>query len=90
VLPEAILHAGVFLDVLLLAACAAILILGLWTLRHPATFWEQFNPYLRPYGRFTLVLGRMIGSLWACGAALGCILFIGNAVKAGLDHRWIR
>lgn len=89
-LPEAILHAGVLFDVLLLGACIAILMLGLWTVRHPAAFWEQFNPYLRPQGTITLALGRVIGSLWASGAALGCVLFIGNAVKAALDHRWIR
>lgn len=89
-LPNSILQAGALLDVLLFAACGMILILGLWIARNPAAFWDQFNPYLSPYSKTTLNLGRVIGSLWTCGAVCGCVLFVGSAVRAGLDHRWIR
>jgi hypothetical protein len=88
-LPDALMHAGALVELLLALGCAAIFVLGIWITRNPAGFWDQFNPYLKPYSRFTLGLGRLIGSLWAAGAFLGCILFIGNAIQAGLHHRWI-
>jgi hypothetical protein len=90
VLPDALLHAGALLDVLVSAGCFMILLIGLWIARNPAAFWDRFNPYLKPYSRFTLRLGRLIGSLWAVGAVAGCILFIGNAIQAGIHHHWFR
>ena len=84
------MHTGVLIDVLLLAVCSAILVLGIWIAKNPAAFWDQFNPFLKPYNRFTLRLGRVIGSLWTIGAVAGCILFVGNAIQAGLHHRWLR
>jgi hypothetical protein len=90
VLPNALLHAGVLIDLLLCAACFGILLLGLWIARHSAAFWDQFNPYLKPYSRLTLALGQLIGSLWAIGAVFGCVLFMGNAIQAGLHHHWIK
>ena len=82
-------NAGALLDFLLTAACFGILLLGIWILRNPAAFWDQFNPYLKPYGWFTLILGRVIGSLWASGAVFGCIILVGNAIRAGLHHHWL-
>lgn len=90
VLPDSLMHAGALVDLLLFAGCFAILLLGLWIARNPAAFWDHFNPYLQPYGRFTLGLGRVIGSLWALGAVAGCVLFVGNAIQAAMRHRWIK
>lgn len=84
-----IANAGALPDLLLAVACSGVLVLGTWMLRNPAAFWDHFNPYLKPYGRFTLVLGRVVGSLWAFGAVLGCIILVGNAIRAGLHHHWI-
>lgn len=78
------------MDLVLLATCFSILLGGLWIFKNPVGFWDQFNPYLKPYGRITLALGRVIGSLWAFGAALGCIILIGNVIREGLHHHWIR
>ena len=89
-LPDALLHTGVVTDLLLFAVCFGILVLGIWIARYPAAFWDQFNPFLKPYNHFTLGLGRVIGSLWTVGAVSGCILFVGNAIQAGLHHRWLR
>ena len=78
------------MSVLFSAVCLTVLMTGIWILRNPAGFWDRFNPYLKPYHHVTLVLGRIIGSLWAFGAALGCVVFIGNAIRASLQHHWIR
>jgi hypothetical protein len=90
VLSEALLHTGVLVNILLSGVSVSVLLLGLWIWRDQVAFWDQFNPYLKPYSRFTLRLGRVIGSLWAFGAIVGCILFLGNAVQAALQHHWIR
>lgn len=87
-LPDSLLHAGMLVELALAASCFGILFLGIWIFCNPVTFWDQFNPYLKPYTRFTLALGRVIGSLWVSGAVFGCILLLGNAVRAGLRHRW--
>ena len=87
---EALAHAGALVDLLLFITCFVILRAGLWICRNPVGFWDQFNPYLKPYGQFTLVLGRVIGSLWALGAALGCVVLIGNAIRESLLHHWVR
>ncbi|HWC16226.1 MAG TPA: hypothetical protein VG498_04400 [Terriglobales bacterium] len=87
---DLVAHAGVLVDVLLFATCFVILLGGLWIYKNPVGFWDQFNPYLRPYGRLTLALGKVIGSLWAFGAVLGCIVLIGNAIRQSLHHHWIR
>jgi ABC-type transport system involved in multi-copper enzyme maturation permease subunit len=81
--------AGAVTDSIVFAICAGILLFGCWVIRNPVLFWEQFNPYLKPYGRATLALGRMIGSLWALGAALGCVITFGDAVRATLHHHWM-
>ena len=82
-------RAGALIDLLLCAACLAILFGGLWIVRNPENFWDQFNPYLKPYHRATLALGKVIGTLWAFGAALGCVVLIGNAIRESLRHHWI-
>ena len=84
------MHAGVLVDLGLAVACFGILALGIWILRNPEAFWDQFNPYLKPYGSFTLRLGRAIGSLWSLGAVLGCIIAVGNAVRDAMNHHWFR
>jgi len=87
--PEAFSHVGALADLFFLITCFAVLRAGLWIYRNPVGFWDQFNPYLKPYGIFTLALGKLIGSLWAFGAALGCILFTGNAIRESLRHHWL-
>jgi hypothetical protein len=82
-------HAGVLGNLLLAAVCFAVLWLGLWMVRYPSAFWDQFNPYLKPYSRSVIFLGRVIGSLWAAGAVSGCILLFGNAIRAGLNRHWM-
>lgn len=84
------MHAGVLADLVVATACFGILVLGVWISRNPSAFWDQFNPYLKPYGRFTLRLGRVIGSLWSFGATFGCIIALGNAIRDGLHHHWLR
>jgi len=86
----ALAHVGALVDLLLFVTCFSILLAGLWICENPVRFWDQFNPYLKPYGQFTLALGRVIGSLWAFGAALGCIVLIGNAIRESLRHHWVR
>jgi hypothetical protein len=86
---DSLSNAAALPDFLLASACLGILMLGIWILRNPAAFWDQFNPYLKPYGALTLLLGRTIGSLWAFGAVFGCVMLLGNAVRAGLQHHWI-
>jgi hypothetical protein len=83
-------HAGVLVDLLLASGCFVVLVLGIWIFRNPGAFWDEFNPYLRPYGRFSLGLGRLIGSLWSFGAIFGCILALGNAIRAGVHHHWLK
>lgn len=87
---DGLLRAGALLNVLFSAMCFAVLVTGVWIFRNPVGFWDQFNPYLKPYHRLTLALGKLIGSLWAFGAALGCFVFIANAIRASLQHHWIR
>lgn len=72
------------------AICFTVLLTGVCIFRNPAGFWDQFNPYLKPYHRLTLALGKIIGSLWALGATVGCFIFIGNAIRASLQHHWMR
>jgi hypothetical protein len=87
---DVFLRAGALINVFSCAVCFAVLAMGVWMFRNPAGFWDQFNPYLKPYHRVTLILGKIIGSLWAFGAAFGCFVFIGNAIRASLNHHWIR
>jgi hypothetical protein len=87
---DAIAHTGALIDILLALVCGGILAFGLRILRNPVAFWDQFNPYLKPYGRSTLILGRVIGSLWTFSAASACIILVGNAVRASLLHHWVR
>ena len=87
---DGLLRAGALLNVLFSAMCFAVLVTGVWIFRNPVGFWDQFNPYLKPYHRLTLALGKLIGSLLAFGAALGCFVFIANAIRASLQHHWIR
>ena len=87
---EVLFRAGALINLVFSAICFAVLVTGVWIFRHPAGFWDQFNPYLKPYHRLTLVLGKLIGSLWALGAAVGCFVFIGSAIRASLQHHWIR
>ena len=87
---DTIAHTGALIDLLLAAFCLGILVFGIWILRNPVAFWDQFNPYLRPYGRPTLILGRVIGSLWAVSAVSACVILIGNAARASVNHHWIR
>jgi hypothetical protein len=87
---DLLFRAGALVDLLLCAICFAVLLTGVWIWRNPAGFWDQFNPYLQPYHRATLVLGKVIGSLWAFGAALACVVLIGNAIRESLRHHWIR
>jgi len=82
-------HAGAIADFAGFGFCAGILILGYWIVRDPVLFWEQFNPYLKPYGSLTLALGRAIGSLWAFGAAFGCVITFGDGVRAIFGHHWV-
>jgi hypothetical protein len=89
-IPDFLMHAGVLVDLILATACFGILVLGVWIYRNPGAFWDQFNPYLKPYGHFTLGLGRVIGSLWSFGAILGCIIAVGNAVRHGVHHHWLK
>jgi len=89
-IPNSLMHIGVMADLALATACFGILVLGIWICRNPGAFWDQFNPYLKPYGRFTLGLGRMIGSLWSFGAVFGCIIAVGNAVRDGMQHHWLK
>ena len=86
---DSVARSGALVNFLLAGVCFGILILGVWIARNPGPFWDQFNPYLKPYGRFTLALGRVIGSLWAFGAVFGCAILVGNAIRAGLSHHWI-
>jgi len=88
--PDSLMPAGMVVDLVLAFACLAILALGVWICRNPGAFWDQFNPYLKPYGRFALGLGRVIGSLWSFGAVLGCIIAMGNAVRDAIRHHWLR
>jgi len=87
-IPDSLMHAGLLVDLELATACFGILVLGVWICRHPAAFWDQFNPYLKPYRRLTLGLGRVIGSLWSFGAICGFVIAVGNAVRDGLHHHW--
>ena len=87
---DLLLRAGALIDVFFCAVCFAVLVTGVWIIRNPAGFWDQFNPYLKPYHSLILALGKIIGALWAFGAALGCFVFIGNAIRASLQHHWIR
>jgi hypothetical protein len=87
-IPDSLMHAGLLVDLELAAACFGILMLGVWICRNPGAFWDQFNPYLKPYRRTTLGLGRVIGWLWSFGAVLGCIIAVGNAVRDGMRHHW--
>jgi len=82
-------RAGAVIDLALCAVCFGILVAGVWIWRNPSEFWDQFNPYLKPYQLGTLVLGRVIGCLWAFGAALGCVVLIGNAIRESLRHHWM-
>lgn len=84
-----IAHAGVLVNAVLGGLCLGICLLGVWTWRDPAAFWDQFNPFLKPYSRLTLTLGRVIGFLWAAGAVCGCLVVFGNALRAGINHHWI-
>jgi hypothetical protein len=86
---EWLAHAGVVADLAVFGACFAILAFGYWSAWNPVLFWDQFNPYLKPYSRLTLALGRLIGSLWAFGAALACVVTLGDAVRALVQHHWI-
>jgi len=87
-IPDSLMHAGLLVDLELATACFGILLLGIWIFRKPGAFWDQFNPYIKPYGRFTLRLGRVIGSLWSFGAVCGCVIALGNAVRDGMHHVW--
>jgi hypothetical protein len=87
--PDAVFHFGVVVDLLFLAFSVGILVWGVWIAKDPTGFWNQFNPFLKPYSSLTLCLGRVIGSLWALGAASACLLFLGNAIQAGLHHQWL-
>lgn len=87
---DVLLREGALVDVFFCAVCFAVLVTGIWIFRNPEGLWDHFNPYLKPYHRLTLVLGKIIGSLWAFGAALGCFLFMGSAIRALLQHHWIR
>jgi hypothetical protein len=87
---DVLFRAGALASVLFSLMCFAVLITGVWVFHNPADFWDQFNPYLKPYHRLTLALGKLIGTLWAFGAALGFFVFIANAIRASLQHRWIR
>ncbi|PYY01067.1 MAG: hypothetical protein DMG64_15550 [Acidobacteria bacterium] len=89
-IPDSLMHAGVLVDLGLATVCFAILALGIWIWRNPEAFWNEFNPYLKPHRSFTLSLGRVIGSLWSFGAVLGCIITIGNAVRDGVHHHWLK
>jgi len=88
-LADFIANAGALLDLLFLGVCLSVLLLGVWISRNPVAFWDQFNPFLKPYSRFTLGLGRAIGFLWAFGAGCGCIVVVGGAVRAGIHHHWV-
>ena len=85
-LPGFLIRPTATADLLLAAIVFGIFLLGGWVVRHPAAFWDRFNPYLKPYGKVTLALGRAIGALWAFGAALGCIILVGNAVRDAGRH----
>jgi hypothetical protein len=74
----------------MLTACFGVLVFGVLIYRNPVLFWDQFNPYLKPYSRFTIAIGKLIGSLWAAGATLGCIALAGNAIRESLHHHWLR
>ena len=87
---DAVAHTGALIDILLALFCGTILAFGVWILRNPVAFWDQFNPYLKPYGRSTLILGRVIGSHWTFSAASACIILVGNAIRASLLHHWVR
>jgi len=87
---DQLFRAGALMDVALSMICFTVLVAGVWIWRNPAEFWDQFNPYLKPYQRATLVLGKVIGSLWAFGATLGCVVLVGNAIRESLRHHWIR
>lgn len=86
---EWLAQAGVVADLAAFATFFGLLAFGYWSARNPVLFWDQFNPYLKPYGRLTLALGRLIGSLWALGAALACVITFGDALRALLQHHWI-
>jgi hypothetical protein len=86
VLPGFISQPTATADLLLASLVFGVFLLGSWIVRNPARFWDQFNPYLKPYGKTTLALGRTIGALWAFGAVLGCLVLVGNAIRDAGRH----